>query len=135
MLTNYKEIVYGAVIGFIGLLLDTVMDAKAAGHGFLAEIGTHPGMMFYRLLFIVFGMFIGWLLWRNNQRERKVRSMMDSLRHFHQEYEAQAVVLHTTLQVLLTKDLHLPPETENLIRNAYEKSRDLQSLAKQRPVI
>jgi H+/Cl- antiporter ClcA len=135
MLTAYKEIVYGAVIGFIGLLLDTVMDAKAAGHGFLAEIGTHPAMMLYRLLFIVFGMFIGWLLWRNNQREREVRSMIDSLRHFHQEYEARAVVLHTSLQTLLTKDLHLPPETESLIRNAYENSRDLQSLAKQRPEI
>ena len=135
MLTTYKEIVYGAVIGFIGLLLDTVMDAKAADHGFVAELRTHPAMMLYRLLFIVFGMFIGWLLWRNNQREREVRNMMDTLRHFHQEYEAQAVVLHTSLQTLLTKDLHLPPETESLIRNAYEKSRDLQSLAKQRPVI
>ena len=135
MLTTYKEIVYGAVIGFIGLLLDTVMDAKAAGHGFPAEIATHPAMMLYRLLFIVFGMFIGWLLWRNNQREREVRSMMDTLRHFHQEYEARAVVLHTSLQTLLTKDLHLPPETESLIRNAYENSRDLQSLARQRPVI
>lgn len=135
MLTTYKEIVYGAVIGFIGLLLDTVMDANAARHGLLAEIETHPGMMLYRVLFIVFGMFIGWLLWQNNQREREVRSMMDSLRHFHQEYEARAVVLHTSLQTLLTKDLHLSPETESLVRSAYETSRDLQSLAKQRPVI
>lgn len=135
MLTTYKEIVYGAVFGFIALLLDTAMDAKAEAQGFFSEITTHPAMMLYRLLFIAFGMFIGWLLWRNNQREREVRSMMDTLRHFHQEYEARAVVLHTSLQTLLTKDLHLPPETEGLIRNAYEKSRDLQSLAKQRPVI
>jgi len=135
MLTTYKEIVYGAVFGFMALLLDTAMDAKADGQSFFAEIGTRPVMMLYRFLFIFFGMFIGWLLWRNNQREREMRSIMETLRHFHQEYEAQAVVLHTSLQTLVTKDLHLPPETESLIRNAYEKSRDLQSLAKQRPVI
>lgn len=135
MLTTYKEIVYGAVFGFIALLLDTAMDAKAESQGFFSEIATHPVMMLYRLLFVAFGMSIGWLLWRNNQREREVRSVMDTLRHFHQEYEARAVVLHTSLQTLLTKDLHLPPETESLIRSAYEKSRDLQSLAKERPVI
>jgi H+/Cl- antiporter ClcA len=135
MLTSYKEIVYGAVFGFMALLLDTAMDAKAESQGFLAEIATHPAMMLYRLLFIIFGMLIGWLLWRNNQREREVRSMMDALRHFHQEYEARAVVLHTSLQTLLTKDLHLSPETEDLIRNVYEKSRELQSLAKERPVL
>ena len=135
MLTTYKEIAYGAVFGFMALLLDTAMDAKADGQSFFAEIGTRPVMMLYRFLFIFFGMFIGWLLWRNNQREREMRSIMETLRHFHQEYEARAVVLHTSLQTLVTKDLHLPPETESLIRNAYEKSRDLQSLAKQRPVI
>jgi H+/Cl- antiporter ClcA len=135
MLTTYKEIVYGAVFGFIALLLDTAMDAKSEGQGFLAEVGTHPAMMLYRLLFLFFGIFIGWLLWRDNQRERNVRKLMEDLRHFHQEYEAQAVVLHTSLQTLLTKDLHLSSDVESLIRSAYEKSRDLQGLAKQRPVV
>ena len=135
MLTTYKEIVYGAAFGFIALVLDTAMDAKSAGQSFLAELGTHPGMMLYRLLFLFFGIFLGWLLWRNNQRERDMRKLMDDLRHFHQEYEAQAVVLHTSLQVLLTKNLQLSPETESLVRTAYERSRDLQSLVKERPVV
>src|SRR5690242_18028278 len=129
MLTTYREIVYGAVFGFIALLLDTAMDAKSEGQGFLAEVGAHPAMMLYRLLFLFFGIFIGWLLWRDNQRERNVRKLMEDLRHFHQEYEAQAVVLHTSLQTLLTKDLHLSSDVESLIRSAYEKSRDLQGLA------
>ena len=73
MLTTYKEIVYGAAFGFIALVLDTAMDAKSAGQSFLAELGTHPGMMLYRLLFLFFGIFLGWLLWRNNQRERDMR--------------------------------------------------------------
>jgi len=135
MLTTYKEIVYGAVFGLVALLLDTVMDAKSEGLGMLAEVALHPGLMLYRFLFVFFGMLIGWLLWRNNQRERDMRKLMESLRHFHQEYEARAVVLHTTLQMLLTKDLHLPAEVESQIRDVYEKSRELQSVAKQRPLV
>lgn len=135
MVTSYKEIVYGAVFGFGALVLDTMMDAKSEGQSFLAEVALHPGMMLYRFLFVFFGVLIGWLLWRDNQRERNVRKLMEELRHFHQEYEGQAVVLHMNLQVLLTKDLHLSPETESLIRTVYEKSRDLQALARQRPVV
>lgn len=135
MLATYKEIVYGAVFGFVALLLDTLMDAKAEGQGFLAEMASHPAMMLYRFSFLFFGILIGWLLWRNNQRERDVRKLMEDLRHFHQEYEAHAVVLHTNLQMLLTKNLNLPPEVESQIRMAYEKSRDLQSLVRQRPVV
>jgi|SRR5215469_4023254 len=135
MHTTYKEIVYGAVFGFVALLLDTVMDARSDGQGFLAEVVLRPGMMLYRLLFLFFGIVFGWLLWRNNQREREVRALLENLRRFHQEYEAEAVVLHTSLQVLLTKNLNLSPEAESLVRSAYEKSRELQSLVKQRPVV
>jgi hypothetical protein len=135
MLTTYKEIVYGAVFGFVALLLDTMMDAKSEGLSFLSEIGLHPAMMLYRFSFLFFGILIGWLLWRNNQRERNVRKLMEELRHFHHEYEAQAVVLHTNLQMLLTKNLNFPPEVESQIRTAYEKSRELQSLVRQRPAL
>ena len=135
MLATYKEIVYGAVFGFIALLLDTVMDGKSEGQGFLAEIGSHPGMMLYRFFFLFFGILSGWLLWRNNQRERDMRRLVEEIRHFHHEYEARAVVLHTSLQTLLTKDLRLPPDVETLIQKAYEESRDLQSVAKQRPEV
>lgn len=135
MLTTYKEIVYGAVFGFVALLLDTLMDARSENLGFVAELTHRPGMMLYRLLFLFFGILIGWLLWRNNQREREVRTLLERLRRFHQEYEAEAVVLHTSLQVLLTKNLNLSAEAESLVRSAYEKSRELQSLARQRPVL
>ena len=64
-----------------------------------------------------------------------MRQLMEQTRRFHHEYEAQAIVLHTNLQLLLTKALNLPPEAEALLRTTYEKSRDLQSLAKQRPVV
>ena len=134
MFSSYKEVIYGVLFGVGAAVLDTIMDARSENLSFFGELIDHPGMIFYRLLFFVFGLLLGWLLWRNNNREREVRKLMQHVRHFHQEYEARAVVLHTTLQVLLTKD-QLPPEAESLLRTAYEKSRDLQALTRQRPVV
>jgi len=133
MLANYKEIVYGILFGVGAAILDIIMDARSEGQSFLGEIGGHPAMMLYRALFVLGGFLFGWLIWKNNKRERDIRELMEGLRHFHQEYEARAVVLHTELQVLLTKDLRLSPEAEQLIRTAYEKSRELQTIARQRP--
>ena len=135
MLSNYKEIVYGVVFGLGAAALDTLIDARGAGESFFAGIGNHPGMFLYRILFVLYGLLIGWLLWKNNQREREVRQLMEKLHSFHQQYEAMAVVLHANLQVLLTRNLKLPPENEALLRDTYEKSRELQTLARQRPSV
>ena len=135
MLSNYKEIVYGVAFGLGAAALDTMIDARAAGESFFGGIGNHPGMMLYRALFVLFGLLVGWLLWRNNTREREVRLLMEKLHSFHQQYEGQAVVLHADLQLLLTRNLNLPPEDEALLRNTYDKSRELQTIARQRPSI
>jgi H+/Cl- antiporter ClcA len=133
MLRNYREIFYGIIFGFGAAILDMAMDARSEGQTFVGEMGAHPAMLIYRFLFVLFGFLLGWLLWRNNQRERDLRNLIENVRRFNQEYEAQAVVLHTNLQMLLTKGLKLPPESEALLRATYEKSRDLQALARQRP--
>ena len=92
-------------------------------------------MMIYRFLFVLLGFVIGWLLWRNSRRERQFRSLEDQIRQFCHAYEAQAVVLHTNLQLLLTKNLHLSSEDEALLRSTYEKSRELQASVKKRPLV
>jgi hypothetical protein len=135
MLSDYKEIVYGVAFGVAAAILDTALDAHAEAQSLTGEIGGHPVMLLYRGLFVVLGFFIGWLLWRNNQRERQFRTLVEQVRKFYQEYEAQAVVLHTDLQLLLTKNLKLALEDETLLRTTYEKSRELQTLAKQRPMV
>jgi hypothetical protein len=135
MLSDYKEIVYGVFFGIGAALIDTVLDARAERQSLTGEIGGHPVMMLYRLLFILLGFFIGWLLWRNNRRERQFRALAEQIRRFYHDYEAQALVLHTNLQLLLTKNPKLPPEDEALLRTTYEGSRDLQALVKQRPVV
>ena len=135
MLRDYKEIIYGIVFGIAAAVLDTALDAQGERQSFTGEIGGHPGMMIYRFLFVLLGFFIGWLLWRNSRRERQFRSLEDQVRQFCHAYEAQAVVLHTNLQLLLTKNLKLSPEDEALLRSTYEKSRDLQASVKERPLV
>jgi hypothetical protein len=135
MLSSYKEIVYGIALGVGAAVLDTVLDAKAESQSLAGEIGTHPAMMLYRALFVLFGFIVGWLVWRNRKREHELHRLMDEARRFHHEYEARAIVLHTNLQLLLTKALNLPPDGEALLRSTYEKSRELQALAKRRPVV
>jgi predicted histidine transporter YuiF (NhaC family) len=135
MLSSYKEIVYGIALGVGAAVFDTILDAKAENQSFAAEIGSHPAMMLYRALFVLFGLIVGWLVWRNRKREHELQRLMDEMRRFHQEYEARSIVLHTNLQLLLTKALNLPPDGEALLRSTYEKSRELQALAKQRPMV
>lgn len=133
MLAEYKEIVYGVIFGLGAAALDTALDASAEHQTLPGELGTHPAMILYRALFVLLGFLIGWLLWRNNTREREFRKVVEDIRRFHHEYEAQAVVLHTNLQLLMTKNLQLAPEERAMLQAAYEKSRDLQALARQRP--
>jgi hypothetical protein len=135
MLSSYKEIVYGVALGVGAAVLDTMLDAKAESQSFMAEIGSHPAMILYRALFVLFGLIVGWLVWRNRKREHDLHRIMEDMRRFHHEYEAQAIVLHTNLQLLLTKAVNLSPDGEALLRSTYEKSRELQALAKQRPVV
>jgi H+/Cl- antiporter ClcA len=135
MLSSYKEIIYGVALGVGAAALDTMLDAKAESQSLGGEITTHPAMLLYRALFVLFGFLIGWLVWRNRKREHELHGLMEETRRFHHEYEARAIVLHTNLQLLLTKAVNLSPDGEALLRSTYEKSRELQALAKQRPMV
>ena len=131
MLQKYKEIFYGGIFGFGVSVIDTVMDARMEGLSFLDEMVQHRSMMFYRTMFITFGVVLGWLLWQNNKREREFRDLAEILRRFRQGYEGPALLMHTKLQTLLTrKDLHLPAEAEELVRFVYQKSQDLQAFVR-----
>ena len=131
MLQKYKEIFYGGLFGFGAAVLDTFMDAWMEGLSFRDELAQHGSMLFYRTLFILFGLALGWLLWQKNKREREFRDLSETLKRFRQEYDGPALLMHSKLQVLLTrKDLHLPVEAEELVRFVYQKSQDLQALVR-----
>ena len=90
-------------------------------------------MVFYRFLFVLFGLAVGWLLWQKNRRERDARQLAETLKRFQLEYGAAAVLIHAKLQILLTRgNLNLFHDAQELIRSAYEKSQALQTLVKER---
>jgi hypothetical protein len=133
MLQKYKEIFYGILFGFGASILDSAMDARMEGLSFLDELVQHPLMLLYRALFILFGLALGWLLWQKNRREREFRDLAEILKQFRQEYGGPAVLMHTKLQVLLTRqDLHLSDEAAELVQFVYQQSQDLQSLVRKK---
>ena len=130
MFQRYKEIFFGLAFGFGAVLIDTAMDASTFGNSLTDEMAEHPGMMFYRALFIVLGLGLGWVLWQRNRRERQFRQIAETLHRVQQECGNQGLLLHSTLQTLLTRDdLHLSDEAARLVQEAYQRSQEFQRIA------
>ena len=128
MLRRYKEIVYGLIFGFGAAFIDTFVDATTENRAFW-DFGL--GMLLYRALFILFGLILGWLLWRANQSERESRSLTAALEQLQHDIGPPAVIIHAQTQLLLTKsDPPLSPQTEAIVRSIHEQSLKMQSIAK-----
>ena len=80
MISRYREVVFGVVIGLVASVIDVIMHARMQGRTFVEEL-MHPEieMFFYRLLFLAFGFALGLILWRKNQRERETRDLAEAL--------------------------------------------------------
>lgn len=135
MLRKYREIVVGILFGLGACLIDIVMHAGMMDRTFWDEaLQPRPEMLFYRGLFLAFGLTVGLLLWQKSRRERDFRCMADLIRRFQRDLISPVVLIHANLQVLLTQeDFHLSLEAEALVRLIYEKSQQIQSLAKELP--
>src|SRR5215469_4736517 len=128
MLRHYKEIFYGLIFGLGAALIDTFVDATTE-HKAIWDFG--PGMLLYRALFVLFGLTLGWLLWRNNQSEREFRWLVAAIDKFQSEIGPPMVVIHAQAQLLLTKPgTPLPPEVEVIVRSIHDQSLKLQSITK-----
>ena len=133
MVQKYKEIAYGVAFGMGAAIMDTAMDAHIEGRNFWAELIGNPTMLLYRALFLIFGFILGYLLWQRNKRERDFRHLTETLDRFHQEYGRNVILMHAKLQVILTQEnLHLSREAEELIQFVYQRSQELQALAKEK---
>ena len=134
MLQRYKEVFCGLLFGLGASVIDVFMHASMEQQGFWMElIHPQPIMVAYRVFFIAFGLALGWLLWRKNKVERDFRSLAETVEQFRRGISAPAVLIHTKLQLLLTRgDFHLPPEAQEMIRFAYEKSREIGALAEEK---
>ena len=130
MLKNHREIFYGLLFGVGAALLDTLIDAVMQDKAFL-DVPT--GMIFYRLLFVLFGLLLGWLLWRKNTSEREFRSLQDQVQDLRHKIGAPATMIHTQAQLLLGRDAaQLSPQVQSVVRTIYEQSQKLQSIERER---
>jgi len=130
MISRYREVFFGLLIGLAASVIDVIMHARMQGRS-LAEELIQPdiGMLFYRVLFLIFGAALGLLLWKKNQRERESRHLAEALDKLGREIAAPAIIIHTQAQLLLTREHPaLPAEAESAVRTIYEQSTRLQSL-------
>ena len=134
MLQRYKELFYGLLFGLGASVIDVSMHASMEQQGFWTELlRPRMEMLAYRGSFIAFGLALGWLLWRKNKVERNFRSLLETTEQFRRGISTPAILIHTRLQLLLTRgDLHLPPEVEEMVRFAYERSREIGVLAEEK---
>lgn len=134
MLQKYKEILAGLLFGIVAVVLDTAMDAAADGNSLTDELGEHPRMVFYRLVFILLGLLLGWLLWRGNRAEREFRRATETLQHLRQQCGNQGLLVGAALQTLLTRtDLGLSAEAQQLLQEAYQRCHQFQTLVEANP--
>ena len=135
MFRRYKEIFYGLVFGFGAAIIDTLMDARQEGLSFAGEMAQHPVMIFYRICFVLFGLLLGWLLWRDSKRVRDFRELSETMAQLRQQLGKNAFLMQTKLQLLLTRDdLHIPQEAQELIRLVYQSSQELQGALRDTPL-
>jgi len=134
MFRKYKELFYGLAFGFGAALIDALIDASQQDSSISEQLTQHPLMLVYRGGFVLFGLLLGWLLWRNSKRERDFRELSESLARLRQQLAKDAFLMQTKLQVLLTRDdLRLPPEAQDLIRVVYQSSQELEASLRDTP--
>jgi hypothetical protein len=135
MFRKYREIFYGGMIGLGAVCLDTFIDAQTEGNSFADQITEHPSVMLYRAIFLFFGLAIGFLIWRNRRRERDLQRAISTAEQLHQGCSKEALLINTKIQVLLTRDdFHLSPEAQELLRGVYDRSKELQTLVRDKQV-
>ena len=130
MQRSHREIFYGLLFGVGAALLDTLIDAAVQGKAF---VDVPTSMIFYRLLFVLFGLLLGWLLWRKNTSEREFRSLQDQVQELRHKIGAPTTVIYTQAQLLLGRDAaQLSPQIQSVVRTIYEQSQKLQSIERER---
>jgi len=130
-LREFREIVYGGLFGLGTVAIDIVMHARMYGQELVDEIlHPGPGMTFYRVLYIAFGFLLGWVLWRRNRKERKVRLLLKRLCDTVDLFDGHATVVYANAQCLLMQETSRPPENAAMasIGKLYEHMQRIRAL-------
>lgn len=139
MLSRYKEIWYGALIGLSTLALDAMMHASMHGQlnfkSFITELFLLDiTQLFFRSLFVVISVAFGYALWRSNQHRNQVQDLQLGVETLHRQIMNPLVLIIGYSQLLSLKE-GWPVSKENIelvdaIRSNAEK---INGLIKQLP--
>ena len=130
MLRRHREIFYGLIFGFGAAAIDMFIDATTQNKSFW---DVSLGMTLYRFCFVIFGLILGWLLWRNNETERGCRLLQDQLQGLQKEIGAPATMIQAQAQLLLAgPGRQLSPEDQSAVRIIYEQSQKLKSICREK---
>lgn len=100
MISRYREIFFGLLLGLAmwmaDALMHTMMPASSSEEhtGLAQELFStdHPQLIF-RLFFVAFALFLGWLLWRSNRGEREARNLESRRAAFYERIITPATLI------------------------------------------
>ncbi len=118
MLSRYKEIWYGALIGLSTLALDAMMHASMHGHlnfkSFITELFLLDiTQLFFRSLFILISIAFGFALWRSNQHRNQVQDLKTGVEILHRQIMNPLILIIGYSQLLSLKE-GWPVSKENI---------------------
>ena len=139
MLKRYKEIFFGLLLGLAmwgaDALMHTMMPMSDNDHQltFVEELLFPDGpQLITRLLFLGFALFLGWVLWRSNQRERAVRTLERQIAVFHERIINPANSILEECNALIRGD-GLTGEPLKLVQEIRQQARQIDDFAKDFP--
>lgn len=115
MLNRYKEIFFGLLLGLTMWAADALMHTRlSAGQPeqptLLEEMFRPEGPPFFiRALYAGFALFLGWLLWRSNRRERALQEWEQRIKSFQGRVVDPVRLLSTSANTLLCSDALTEP--------------------------
>lgn len=140
MLNHYKEIFLGLLLGLTMWLADALMHTMLP----LSETGHQPTLLeellfpddlqlITRLLFVGFAFFLGWLLWRSNQRTRSVRNLAQRIETFHQQTSIPASLIIEECNLLIQSS-GLDGEALKVVKELRQHARQIESSTNELPL-
>jgi hypothetical protein len=136
MIRRYKEIFFGLLLGLAMWVADALMHtmmpmAVRDYQPSLAEelLSPHGPQVITRLLFVGFALFLGWLLWRSNQRERQVRDLERRIAIFHEQLINPAMLVMDGCNTLLRSG-GISRECLEIVKEIRDHARQIDDCAK-----
>ncbi len=140
MLNHYKEIFLGLLLGLTMWVADALMHTMLP----LSETGHQPTLLeellfpddlqlITRLLFVGFAFFLGWLLWRSNQRTRAVRDLAQRMETFHQQTSIPASLIIEECNILIQSS-GLDGEALKVVKELRQHARQIESSTNELPL-